>query len=173
MLGPILICHKKDERSVKLLCDTLLDHSPGLGPNLNVLGADGENRILDQACHAFPFAMLLFCIWHIEENIKGSFPNKIPDSKKNEIIKIFENDIEKGLVDCKSIEEFEQKLLQFYEHVLLDNDTRSFMQYFKKYKEDIIKHHVMKGATRPCELSEDNDKFYNNSVEAINKLFKH
>ena len=89
---------------------------------------------------------------------------------------IFGSDIEKGFVDCESIEsieEFEQKLSQFYEYVSLDNDTRSFVQYFKKYKEDIIKYHVMKGAVRACELSEDNDKFYNNSVEAINKLIKH
>ena len=48
------------------------------------------------------------------------------------------------------------------------------MQHFKKYKEDIIKYHVKKGAVRACELSEDNDKFYNNSVEAMNnKLIKH
>ena len=47
------------------------------------------------------------------------------------------------------------------------------MQYSKKYKEDIIQYHVMKGAVRACELNEDNDKFYCNSVEAINKLIKH
>ena len=67
MLGPILICHKKNQRSVKLLCDTLLDQCPGLGPNLKVLGADGENSILNQGCYAFPFAILLLCIYHIEE----------------------------------------------------------------------------------------------------------
>ena len=31
----------------------------------------------------------------------------------------------------------------------------------------------MKRAVGVCELSEDNDKFYNNSDEAINKLIKH
>ena len=86
---------------------------------------------------------------------------------------IFGNHIEKGLVDCESTEEFEQKLSQFYEYVSLDNYTKSFVQYFQKYKEDIIKYHVMKGAVRACELSEDNDNIYNNSVEAINKLIKH
>ena len=71
--------------------------------------------------------MLLLCIWHIEENIKRNFQNKIPDSKKNEVMKmIFGNDIEKGLLDCEPIEEFEQKLSQFCEYVLLNNDTRSF-----------------------------------------------
>ena len=174
MLCPILICHKKNERSVKLLCDTLLDHCPGLGPNLKVLGAYGENSILSQACHALPFAMLLLCIWHIEENIKRNFPDRVLDPKKNEIMKmIFGNDIEKDLVDRESIEEFEQKLSQFYEYVSLDNDARSSVQYFKKYKDDIIKYHVMKGAVRACEVSENNDKFYSNSVEAINKLIKH
>ena len=88
MRGPILICHKKDERSVKPHCDTLLDHCPGLGPNLKVLGADGESSISNQACHAFPFVMLLLCIWHIEEKIKRNIPNNIPDSKKNEITKM-------------------------------------------------------------------------------------
>ena len=117
MLGPIFIFHEKDERYVKLLYDTLLDHCSGLGPNLKVLGADGKNSILNQACHAFPFAILLFCIWYLEENIKRNFPNKIPDSKKNEVMKvIFGNDIEKGLVDCESLEEFEQKSSQFYEY---------------------------------------------------------
>ena len=66
----------------------------------------------------------------------------------------------------------EQKLSQFYGYVSLDNNTKSFVQYFKKYKEVIIKYHVMKGAVRNCELSKDNDEFYNNSVEAINKLIK-
>ena len=50
--------------------------------------------------------------------------------------------------------------------------ARSFVQYFKKYKEDIIKYHAKKGAVRAYELREDNDKFYNNSVEVINKLIK-
>ena len=85
---------------------------------------------------------------------------------------IFGNDIEKRLVDCESIEEFEQKLSQFYDHVSLDNVTRSFVQYFKNYKED-IKYHVMKGTVRACELIVDNDKFYNNSLEALSKLIKH
>ena len=29
MLGPVLVCQKKDKKAVKLLCDTLLDVYPG------------------------------------------------------------------------------------------------------------------------------------------------
>ena len=88
---------------------------------------------------------------------------------KMEIIKmIFGNDIEKCLVDCESIKEFEQKLSQFYVYVSLDNDTRSFVQHFKKCKEDIIKYHVLKGAVRACELV----KIMISFIEAINKLME-
>ena len=71
MLGPVLVCHKKDEKAAKLLCDKLLDVCPGLAENLRVLGADGENRILHETCNAFPFATLLLCIGHIGTKRNG------------------------------------------------------------------------------------------------------
>ena len=114
---------------------------------------------IDNGCLCSPLALIL----------GPSAPISSAFGPEMEIKMILGSYIEKGLVDCESIEEFEQKLLQFYESVLLDNDTRSFVQY----KEDIIKYHVLKETERACELSEDNDKFYNNSVEAINKLIKH
>ena len=66
MLGPVLIWH---ENAVKLLCDTLRDVCPGLQENINVLGQDRENRIINQTCSTFPYAMLLVCVKHIEEKI--------------------------------------------------------------------------------------------------------
>ena len=126
-------------------------------------------RVLD-GCLCSP----TLCLQPLFSAPRPSAPISLALGPEVEIIKmIFGNEtIFEGLIDCESIEEFEQKLSQFYEYVSLDNDTRSFVQYFKKYKEDIIKYHVMKGAVRACELSEDNDKFYNNWVEAINKLIK-
>ena len=115
MLSHILICLKKDNRSVKLLCDTLLDHGPDVGPNSKFLGADGENSILSQTCNIFPLAMLL-CILHIEENINRNFPKNIPgNKKKNEFIeKIFGNDTAKGFPDSESIEECNDIISRFY-----------------------------------------------------------
>ena len=43
ILGPVFICHRKDENAVKLLRDTLLDVCPSLEENIKVLGSDGEN----------------------------------------------------------------------------------------------------------------------------------
>ena len=82
MLGTVLICPRKDENTVKLLCDRLLDACPGLEENIKVLGTDGENGIINQACNAFPYAMLLVCIKHIEENIKRNLPKNTTETKK-------------------------------------------------------------------------------------------
>ena len=59
MLGPVLICRKKNEKIVTLLCDTLLDASRGLTTGIKVLGTDGENNILNETYNAFPCAILL------------------------------------------------------------------------------------------------------------------
>ena len=83
MLGPVSICHRRDENAVKLLCDALLDACPGLEENIKVLGTDGENSIINQACNAFPYAMLLVCVKHIEENIQRNLPKNITETKKN------------------------------------------------------------------------------------------
>ena len=82
MLGSVLICPRKDENAVKLLCNRLLDACPGLEENIKVLGTDGENGIINQACNAFPYAMLLVCIKHIEENIKRNLPKNTTETKK-------------------------------------------------------------------------------------------
>ena len=39
MLGPILICHKKNETSVQLLCEELVKACEGLGHNVQVLSS--------------------------------------------------------------------------------------------------------------------------------------
>ena len=67
MFGRVLVCHKKDEKGVKLLCDKRLDVCPGTAENLRVLGGDGENNILKQSCNTFPLATLLLRIRNIEE----------------------------------------------------------------------------------------------------------
>ena len=104
MLGPVLSCHKKDEKAVKLLCDALLDGSPGLATSIKVLGADGENSILDQTCNSFPCVMLLLCVKHVEESIKRNLPKTMSDNKRNNILrKIFGTHLCKSLVDWETL----------------------------------------------------------------------
>ena len=159
MLRPVLICRKKGEQSVKLLCDTLLDSCPSLAQHLKVLCADGENGILNETCYAFPFALLLLCIRHIEENVRRSLPKNMTETRKEEVLKIIlGNSIIKGIVDCEYMEEYEEKIAQFYEVLSLD---KGLIKYFKTFK-----------VVEACQLNEKSSKFYNNSVESMNKLIK-
>ena len=62
------------------------------------------------------------------------------------------NDIEKGLVDCESLKQYNHRIQQFYEYVSLDNDTKSFVKYLKKCQKDIIRYRFIKEAVRACKL---------------------
>ena len=126
MFRPVLICHRKYENEVKLLCDTLLDACPGLEENIKVLGADREN-IINQTCNVLPYAMLLVCVKHIKENIKRNLPKNITETKKKEIlVYIFGNDTKKGLIESETIEEYENKLKECYEILSVDKELTVF-----------------------------------------------
>ena len=174
MLSLVLLCHKKDEKAVKLLCDTLLDASPRLATGIKILGTDGENSILNQTCNAFPCAMLLVCVKHVEKNIKRILPKTMSDNKRTNILrKIFGAHLCKGLVDCETLQDFDNNVSIFYEELSMDEELKEFPRYFKKQKENTIKYHLIKGTVNACELNDDQDKFYNNSIESMNKLLKH
>ena len=167
MLGSVLICHKKDEKTVKLLCDTLLDHSPGLATGIKVLGADGENSILNQICNAFPCAMLLLCVKHVEEDIKRNLTKTMSDKKRNNIFrKIFGTHLYKGLVDCETLQEFNENVSVFYEELSMYEELKEFASYFKRQNENTIKYHVIKRTVNLCKSNDNQD------IKSMNKLLK-
>ena len=128
ILGPILIYHKKDENSVKLLYDTILDSCPALSLHLKVVGADGESSLLNQTCNAFPTALLLICIRHIRENIKRYLPSSLPEKTKKSLLdEIFETPIKKRLVDYITLCEFDSKLEEFYFNLTLEKGLDRFV----------------------------------------------
>ena len=40
MLGPLMLCHKKDEVHVMMLCDILIEKCPGLKNSFKAIGSD-------------------------------------------------------------------------------------------------------------------------------------
>ena len=59
-------------------------------------------------------------------NIKRNLPKNITETKKKEIlVYIFDNDT-KGLIDCETIEEYKNKLKDFYEILSLDKELTVF-----------------------------------------------
>ena len=135
-LGPVLLCYEKDEKAIKLLCDTLLDISPGLAENLKILGVDGENGILNQTCNAFTFATLLLCLRYTEENERNRHINNDCNIWKR---------FKKELVDSESVEEFKTEIEQFFASLSGGvKEWRYFIHYFMRSKADIIKYNSSK-----------------------------
>ena len=102
---------------------------------------DGENSLLNQTCNAFPCAMLLLRVKHVEEKIKRNLPKTISENKRNSILrKIFGTHLCKGLVDCETPQEFDKNVSVFYEELSMDEELKEFASYFKKQKENTIKY---------------------------------
>ena len=137
--------------------------------NMKVLGPDGENSITNQTCYTFPYVMPLLCVKHINENIDRNIPKSLTQNKKKKIlVYIFGSDAKKRSVDCETVEEYEIKLMVFHEILSL-----GFLEYFWKNEVEVIKYHTIKGVVLVCELNNSADKFYNSSIEAMNKPIKH
>lgn len=174
MLGPVMICHKKDERVVKMLCDAMKEVAPGLENSVKVIGMDGEKSLINMTCKSFPSSLLLICVRHKEDNCRRNMPPMTEEKKKEIIGDIFGSNQRKGLIDCLSFEEYELKLNELYDKwVSLHGEPgEKFKEYFEKHKRDQIKYHVMKGAVLAAELQGNPEKFYSNCPESMNRLIK-
>ena len=119
--------------------------------NIKVLGPDGENSITNQTCYTFPYVMPLLCVKHINENIDRNILKSLTQNKKKKIlVYIFGSDAKKGSVDCETVEEYEIKLMVFYEILSLGNNLTVFLKYFWKNEVEVIKYHTIKGVVLVC-----------------------
>ena len=75
-------------------------------------------------------------------------------------------------MDCETTNEFENKVKDFYDSLSFEKELKSFIQYFKNNKEEVIKYHVIKKAVQACDIKGLENKFYNNSIESMNNLIK-
>ena len=64
MHSPILLCHKKDEDRVHVLCQSILQSCPGLKNSMKVVGANEEKSIFPMLYAAL--FLRLFCCYVIK-----------------------------------------------------------------------------------------------------------
>ena len=154
MLGQILLCHKKDEDLVHVLCQSILQSCPGLKNSLKVVGADGEKSISKVVCSSFPGSILLLCHKHMEENIERHLSDFTEAKKKMIMTQIFGNSYTYGFVDSMAMEEFAERMNALNtEWEIGGAEMVEFNEYFRKYKEDEFKYHVMKGTVNVAEIT--------------------
>ena len=176
MIGPAMISHKKDAKTMKIFYDSILSSCPGLGPHLKVIGSDGEKSIMNESCAAFPASVLLLCMRHAQQNIERKLIElKVPDKQKKRIKEdLFGSLVSKGLVYCADIDAFEEFASNILDAWATENDDRvdAFAEYFRRHKLNQFKYHVSRAAVSSAGIVDCPEFFYNNACEFMNRLVK-
>ena len=176
LLGPVLLCHKKDEHAIKVLFDVILENCRGLEHSLRVIGMDGEKAIGNMACLSFPAAVLLLCMKHAKANITEKLKefSDLTEDEKAEIFEdIFGSSMSLGLVHAHSLSVYDERAsLLLTKWKRLSPSHREFVKYFSTYKLEQFRYHVCKAVVKASEVVDCPEFYYNNMVEFINKLLK-
>ena len=151
MVGPILLCHKKDKDRVHVLCQSILQSCPGLKNSLKVVGAEGEKSILNVVCSSFPASVLLLCNKHMKENIERYLSGFTKAKKKMIMTQIFGNSYTYGLEDSMTMDEFDERMNGLNTEWQIGG--AEMVEFKERYKEDEFKYHVMKGAVKAAEIT--------------------
>ena len=176
MLGPVLLCHKKSERAVKMLFETMLEEKPALENRIRVIGMDGETAIINSACLSFPSAVLLLCLNHAKKNIKQKllYDLKMPNEDIMAVVKdIFGCETSSGLIHSGTPTDYDQQVRVLLEKWnIMSGKHQEFAIYFQENKQEQFKYHLCRYSVKASQVVDCSDFFYNNSCEFINKLLK-
>ena len=175
MLGPILLCHKRDEATVRMFYDAILDACEGIRYFLQVLGCDGEKSLFTIPCKIFPTVILLLCLNHSKKNIKEKLNDLLNDPilRKSVYVALFgDDDYTEGLIAAGSPTDFEIKFNKFYAKYEADRRMTKFLDYLTSYKLDQFKHHLIAGVVRCSEIVDSDQEFTTNAAECINSVIK-
>ena len=72
LIGPVMLCHKRTEKVVKVFFDVILEQLPALKLYMKAIGADEEKSLIHVACVSFSTTALLLFLLHAKKNIKRS-----------------------------------------------------------------------------------------------------
>ena len=119
-------------------------------------GTDGDKAVVEALSHNFPFTTQLRCFIHFRKNVETKLRDLgIPSSILQEFIadifgKRVGNTYQQGLVDCYSVDEFDESLQRLKviwdsrEKPFAPNSGPRFFHYFVEYQADVIRYHMQK-----------------------------
>ena len=81
LLGPVLLCHRRNEEVVQSFLDALTKKCQGLRSYLQVTGCDGGISLINAGCARFPAAVMFLCSNHVKQNIKERLKDLVGDIK--------------------------------------------------------------------------------------------
>ena len=170
MVGNLLMTQGKWKLSLVFVWYPSARKSSCTEKHLKVIDSNEEHPWTNKDCHSFPIAVLMIWMRQVKYNIKPKLP-AVTESLKNEILlDLLGNSRQDGTVDYHSIAAFDVKCERCYEKCSLNTCFKSFLRYFKKYKEDFLHFSVTKAVLKASGVWGDPSRFYNNSLESLNNL---
>ena len=183
LLGPVLIHQKMAFSTFNYFSSTLVGFSKKLR-QLAAFGTDGQESLIDAFSHSFPFALQLRCFIHFKKNISEKLKvYGIPPSVAKEFLddifgKHSGSTYSEGLVDCSSVEEFNERLAKC-ESVWNSREVPyappggpRFFDYFCSKKADVVRYNMRRDLRESAGLGSPPGIFTTNASESINSMMK-
>lgn len=183
LLGPVLIHQKMGFSTFNYFSSTLIGFSKKIR-QLAAFGTDGQESLIDAFSHSFPSALQLRCFIHFKKNVTERMKvYGIPPP----IAKEFLDDIfgshsgstyNEGLVDCASVEEFDDKLMKcetvwnLRETPYAPSSGPRFYNYFCSRMVDVVRYSMRKDLRESVGLGSPPAIFTTNASESINSVLK-
>ena len=114
-IGPVLLHQNSEWKTISKFAHCLTTEQPSLA-GIQAYGSDGEKALTDGFKRNFQFAFGLRCFIHFKKNIEkdlseGKFNGLLKSDFMLEIFGKQEGELKyPGLIDCKTGEEFDEKL---------------------------------------------------------------
>ena len=183
MIGPILVHQQTDFASFNYFASTLVSHHKQLR-NILCFGTDGDKALVEAFAHNFPFAVQLRCFINFCRNIQEKLrtlgiPHTVAEAFLTDIFgKQHGSTYIEGLVDCKSEQEFDEKL-QGLEQTWNDREQpyypesgSRFYKSFRTYQAEVVKHHMRRDVREAVGLGCPPSIFTTNNSESLNASIK-
>ena len=183
ILGPVMMCTKKDRATYQSLFQKITTHCPEIKHHLKAYGTDAEPPLRQALELEFPFALGFICRTHIVRNLEHKLKSELNLSDKffrKVVGDVFGAQTHEGLVHCKTRQEYDLLLsklcvkwdMEEAEEHKLKEDTQEpkASKYFMRNKADIVYHHCRSEALHEVGIEEE--LFDNNDPESINASIK-
>ena len=162
LLGPTLIHTEHNQHSYRHFASSLVNLNPKL-KNISFLGSDRALETVNGFKIHMPSLQHIVCMKHLKDNVESYLKSKLCDAEYNRV----HYDIFTTLLDCNTETEFKdvlEDLLSTWDSINPDI-SKWFIRYQAKSFRSLVKEN------RQAAGLNDNF-FYNNSNESINKMLK-
>ena len=184
MPEPALFHLGQDEKQFSYFIFTLRELESDL-KNILVVGSDRHKALINGLMKGLPYANFIICKRHIERHIEMKLHELgITGSLAKEILyDVFgkDNAIEKGLVDCDTVDEFDLTLTclgpkwgeiesEAAQKMGKEVTQFKFFEYFKSFIADDIHHKMLRPVRQKAGFGDN--FFYDNNAENLNGKIK-